>query len=83
MTARPEVTERPEVTPPVHRKSLPSPPEVTPQTPEVTARPEVKKCALLHNGITGLIFVLDVVGLGLWYRFGVILNNACAWSNIG
>ena len=28
--------------------------EVTPRLPEVPARPEVKKYALLHNGITGL-----------------------------
>ena len=46
MTVQPEVTSQPEVT---------WQPKVTPpRLPEVTARPEVKKCALLHIGITGL-----------------------------
>ena len=58
-TSQPEVTVQPEVTS-----------QLVPRLPEVSARPEVKKCALLHNGITGLIFVLNVVRLRLWYRFG-------------
>ena len=82
----PEVNVPGEVTPSppeVNPELVPSAPEVTTQ-PEVPARPEVKKCTLLHNGITGLfIFVLHVVRLGLWYCFGVILISACAWSNIG
>ena len=59
----PEVIVPPEVTPQT--------PEVTPQTPEVTvppevtSRPEVKKCALLHNGITGVYICVGCCRLRL------------------
>ena len=68
MTLQPEVTPSlPEVT----SQLVPRPPEVTPQSPgsasppEVTARPEVKKCALLHNGIIGLYICVGCCSLRL------------------
>ena len=72
MTSEPEVTRQPEV----NNERLLSP-------PEVTARAEVKKCALLHNGITDLYICVACCTLRLVVMLLVILNNACAWSNIG
>ena len=79
---------------PHNRKWLPSLPEVTPQFTGSDS-PDSRKCPrdrksrkqpmrLLYCTMEEMafIFVLDVVRLRLWYSFGVISNNACAWSNI-
>ena len=57
---------------PVHRKwprNRKSAPQLVPSLPEVSARPEVEKCTLLHNGITGLYICVGCCTLTLVVLF--------------